>query len=191
MRRLILVYPGAFLPLLSPPPCSTKPLLALFDHHPSAHLPDVKEPCLPFTTSRFGVQFHSQNNHDGLFWKVSLTFIKHGDADLSLLPPPDLRVDVCKGYNPSIQSTVKYFYSLLLTDGKHPTFSYMNLKCAESQRQGCQVHGRALSRLLCCQSTHQPSVTLCGSQLIPDKAPKPLSRLSRQPPSIRQGCHLG
>ena len=125
----------------SPSPVSTTlfhKAPALFDHHPSAHLPDVKEPCLPFTTSRFGVQFHSQNNHDGLFWKVSLTFIKHGDPDLSLLPPPYLRVDICKGYNPSIQSIVEYFYSLLLTDWKHSTFSYMNLKCAQSHRQGCQ-----------------------------------------------------
>ena len=48
----------------------------------------MKEPCLPFTTSRFSVQFHSENNCDGLFWKVSLIFIKHGDPDLSLLPPP-------------------------------------------------------------------------------------------------------
>ena len=116
------------------------------DHRPCAHLPDVKEPCLPFTTSRFGVQFHSQKNHDGLFWKVSLIFIKHGDPDLSLLPPPYLRVDVCKGYNPSIQSTVEYFYSLLLTDWKHSTFNYMNLKCAQSQRRGCQVRGRAPAR---------------------------------------------
>ena len=130
----------------SPSPVSTTlfhKAPALFDHHPSAHLPDVKEPCLPFTTSRFGVQFHSQKNHDGLFWKVSLIFIKHGDPDLSLLPPPYLRVDVCKGYNPSIRSTVEYFYSLLLTDWKHSTFSYMNLKCAQRQRQGCQVRGRA------------------------------------------------
>ena len=28
-------------------------------------------------------------------------------------------------------------------------------------------------RLLWCQSRHQQSITLCGSQLIPDKAPKP------------------
>lgn len=151
----------------------------------------MKEPCLPFTTSRFSVQFHSENNCDGLFWKVSLIFIKHGDPDLSLLPPPYLRVDVCKGYNPSIQSTVQYFYSLLLTDWKHSTFSYMNLKRAQSRRQGCQVCGRPLGRLFWCQSRHQQSITLCGPQLIPDKAPEPLSQLSRQPPSIGQGCHLG
>lgn len=178
----------------SPSPVSTTSFHkapALSDHHPSAHLPDVKEPCLPFMTSRFSVQFHSENNRDGLFWKVSLNFIKHGDPDLSLLPPPYLRVDVYKGYNPSIQSTVQYFYSLLLIDWKHSTFSYMNLKCAQSHRQGCQVRGRPLGHLLWCQSRHQQSITLWGPQLIPDKAPKPLSQLSRQPPSIGQGCHLG
>ena len=114
-------------------------------------------------TSRFSVQFHSENNRDGLFWKVLLIFIKHGDPDLSLLPPPYLRVDVCKGYNPSIQSTVQYFYSLLLTDWKHSTFSYMNLKRAQSRRQGCQVCGRPLGRLLWCQSRHQQSITVFTS----------------------------
>lgn len=92
-------YPRIYLfQCFSPSPVSTTffhKAPYLFYHHPcpSARFERTLAAFVSQQQTRFGVQFHSQDNHC-LFREVSLIFINHRNPALSLLPPPHPIFDV-------------------------------------------------------------------------------------------------